>query len=215
LATTREFRCDYRLRQGRAIDVGAGFFITRRVAARFTFTSVTHRGPATLWVHETNMWGSAGVSGEGSFTPGRDFQRTEDSLNVGAVFAIPLHSRVQATAFAGPTFMRLRQDLMERIYVRYEGDEGTYPYTARPFTLGLSAVEYGVHQARSSGWGYHAGGGAVFSLSRVVGLGVSLRYVGADVELGNDVNPEYGLGPVLRRVKAGGWHLVGGTQLRF
>lgn len=124
-------------------------------------------------------------------------QRRELAVNVHAAWIAPLASSVDLTLFGGPTFVSLRQDLVDSIEYAH-----TYPYEAASFTRG-------VHSLRTeSAVGFVAGADVTYYVSRFVGVGGTVQFNRASIALGSADD-----GTVA--TDTGGLQATAGLRLRF
>ena len=106
---------------------------------------------------------------------------------------VPVGRSVEIALFGGPTVFQVRQDLVSGIAF-----EQRYAYTA--------ATATGAQTRERSGMatGYHAGAEVAFYFSDQVGVGGTVRFSRARLDLGSG-----------DAIEAGGLQTSGGLRLRF
>jgi hypothetical protein len=122
-------------------------------------------------------------------------ERTESGVHLSAVFALPLHERLEVMVFAGPSFIALDQNLLGSVSVVPGGTALDNPTTAT---------------VSGTGNGGHIGLDVSYVAFRTAGLGIGvgvfLRQSSATVDA-----PEVDSG----EVKVGGFNYGIGARLRF
>ncbi len=95
------------------------------------------------------------------------FKRSELTVHTYALVMLPLHPRLDVALFAGPSFISVRQDVIDTIAVAE---------TAAPFTtVDISNVATVTRKVRTIG--LNAGADVTWFLTRITGIGVTARYV--------------------------------------
>jgi hypothetical protein len=120
--------------------------------------------------------------------PGRDAKRSERSFYLIAVGSYRVTEEVEVTAFAGPSFLRVSQELVTAIAV----PPGTQDVTTT------------VEKQSATGVGGIFGVDATYFVTKQIGAGAFLRFNGGSVDL-----------PSAENVKAGGFQLGVGVRLRY
>jgi opacity protein-like surface antigen len=133
------------------------------------------------------------VSGEAT-----DLKREEFGVHLDAMVLLPLTERFQVTIFGGPSFFRVRQELVSG--VRFSE---AYPYDEAEF----AGVDKTPSEWQWSKVGYNVGAEASVYFSRYLGIGVSVRHSDGDVEFDRPAGP--------LEVKAGGTQVGAGLRVRF
>jgi hypothetical protein len=95
------------------------------------------------------------------------FQRAESAIHVHAVYVLPIASRFDVMLSGGPSFIRLQQDLVEKIEVAEAGP----PFS----TVAIGNVGVVTRQVWTRA--IHGGADVTWFLTPVVGFGFSARYV--------------------------------------
>jgi hypothetical protein len=131
---------------------------------------MNRRGPATIGIRETGVFGSSTLEGSQEI-PGLD--RSDYSISVSGVFVVPLDGRLEAKAFGGPSDIRTRLDLIRSVFAMPEFD---LTPDGRFSNVRLSPIRFSSEQIETSGWGYHVGGTVAVFLMRVLGVGATITY---------------------------------------
>ena len=150
-------RISYRTPRLTGVDASAGMRIWKAVGVRVGVASASAATPA-----------SAEVSSPHPFFFGRprtlsaeiaDLERKEFGINVGVVATLRPHRRLQVSAFAGPTFLSLRQDVVTNLNYAdvypYDTISAGSPTTAQRSmnkTVLGAGVDVGVFITRSIGF---------------------------------------------------------------
>jgi hypothetical protein len=126
------------------------------------------------------------------------FVHDESAIHVQGVFVLPLSSRLDVAVSAGPSFIDLRQDLVQSIEIA----EAAAPFA----TVTLANVALLTRNVNVKGM--NVGGDVTWFLTPLVGIGMTARYVVASTTLTSS-----GGGPV--EVDAGGFQLGFGARIRL
>ena len=188
------FTTDYEVKSGPSFDVGGGATVWRRLAIGVGLTRFSSSTPSSLTgsvPHPFFFNRSRSVTGDVG-----GLKREELAVHVQAIATAPLGPRLQLMAFGGPSFFRVKQDMVST----FTWAE-TYPFDDASF--GSATIV----DADGSKLGFNVGGDVAFFFSRQVGVGGSIRYSAATVEI--DVAGG------THEVKAGGLQAGGGLRLRF
>jgi len=188
------FTTDYDVKSGPSFDVTGGATVWRRLAIGVGVTRFSRSTPSTLSgsvPHPFFFNRPRPVSGDIA-----GLEREELAIHVEAIATAPIGRRLQVMAFGGPSFFRVKQDMV----TTFTWAE-TYPFDDASF--GSATVV----DADGSKLGFNVGGDVAFFFSRQVGVGGSIRYSAATVEI--DVAGG------THDVKAGGLQAGGGLRLRF
>ncbi|MYD69958.1 MAG: hypothetical protein F4W89_04315 [Acidobacteria bacterium] len=124
-------------------------------------------------------------------------QRQELTVNVHAAWIVPLAASADVTLFGGPTFVSLKQDLVDRV----EYDHA-YPYLVASYTGAA-------HSQRSeSAVGFVAGADVAYYFSRVAGVGGTVQFNRAWIALSSADGG-------IVEVDTGGLQATAGLRIRF
>lgn len=123
--------------------------------------------------------------------------REETGIHLQVQYAIPASKKVQVVLGAGPSHIKLTEDVVTDVNVTE-----TYPYDTATFR------DAATKSASASVTGFNAGVDVAWSLTRNVGFGGLVRYARADADL--DVRDGHTL-----TMKAGGLHAAGGVRFAF
>jgi hypothetical protein len=188
------FTTDYDVKSGPSFDVAGGANVWRRLAVGVGVTRFSRSTPSTLTgsvPHPFFFDRLRSVSGDIA-----GLEREELAIHVDAIATVPIGARLQVMAFGGPSFFRVKQDMVST----FTWAE-TYPFDDASFS---SAT---IVDADGSKLGFNVGADVGFFFSRQVGVGGTIRFSAATVEIDAAGGTH--------DVKAGGVHAGGGLRLRF
>ena len=180
---------------GVLIDVGGRARVWKRLGFGVAVSHVTSSGTADVTAsvpHPFFFNQPRTVTGEQA-----DMAREETGLHFQVQYAIPASKTVQVVVGAGPSRIKLTEDVVTDVVVNE-----TYPYDSAEFR---SAATKG---ASTSVTGFNAGVDITWSLTRNVGFGGLVRYASANTDL--DVRDGHALS-----TKAGGIHAAAGVRFAF
>jgi hypothetical protein len=123
--------------------------------------------------------------------------RSETAVHAQVLYHLPLHGKLRAALFAGPSFIRGTHDVVRE--VRY--DEA-FPYDTATF------AGADVSRASGSGVGFNAGADLFWMLTERFGAGALLRFTRASFELDGPANRQIPFDP-------GGVHIAIGARATF
>jgi hypothetical protein len=179
---------------GLLIDVGGRARVWKRLGFGVAVSHVTGSGTADITAsvpHPFFFNQPRTVTGQA------DLSREETGIHVQVQYSIRASKNVQVVLGAGPSRIKLTQDVVTEVSVNE-----TYPYDTATFR---DAVTKG---ASTSVTGFNAGVDVTWSLTRNVGFGGLFRYARADADL--DVRTDHTL-----TMKAGGVHAAAGVRFAF
>jgi hypothetical protein len=188
------FTTDYEVKGGPTFDVAGGVPLWRRLAVGVGMTRFSRSTPSTLSgsvPHPFFFNRPRSVTGDVA-----GLKREELVVHVQALAIAPIGSRLQVMAFGGPSFFQVKQGMV----TTFTWAE-SYPFDDASFGSATTA------SAKGSKVGFNAGADVAFFFSRQVGVGGTIQFSGATVEID-------GAGGI-QEVKAGGAKAGGGLRLRF
>jgi opacity protein-like surface antigen len=186
---------DYSVSAGPAFDIAAGATVWRQLAAGVGVTRFSRSTPLTITAavpHPFFFNQPRSVEGEVG-----GLKREELAVHVQARGVIPTRGPLQAMVFGGPSFFRVKQDVISEVAYAE-----TYPYDE------ASVGQTRTTTASESKIGFNVGGDIAYFFTRQVGVGFTAQFSGATVEV---PSPDGGT----TDVKAGGLQAGGGLRLRF
>jgi hypothetical protein len=192
---TERIDVKYPTTPGVLVDVGARVRVWKRLGFGVSVGHVTGDGTADVTAsvpHPFLFNQPRTVTGKQS-----GMAREETGIHLQVQYAIPASKKVQVVIGAGPSHLKLTQDVVTDVNVTEE-----YPYDTATFR---DAVTKG---ASTSVGGFNAGADVTWSLTRNVGFGGLVRYTRADADL--DVRDGHTLA-----VKAGGVQAAAGIRFAF
>lgn len=177
------------------LDVSAGMRIWKRLGLGIAVTRASASREAAIRAEVPHpLYLDTPRTVEGT---ARNLSRTDTGIHPQLYWEPRLTGRLRVRLFAGPSVFEVQQDLVELIDV----DEA-YPFDEATFRSART------RRASGSAVGGHAGVDAAWMLSRQVGLGGSLRYAAARLDLNRPSTPPVSL-------DAGGVQAAAGLRLVF
>jgi len=161
---------NYPLKNGMAFDVSGGVRVWRNLAvfASITAFSQSGSGPVTGSLPHPFFFNAArSVSGTVD-----SLKRSESEVQAGLAWVIPVGKRALVTVSGGPARCSISQSVVEHLSYTE-----SYPYDTAQFT---SAIAQAVSKTKI---GFGAGIDAGYFLTSHIGLGATVRFVGASVSL--------------------------------
>jgi hypothetical protein len=170
---------------GGLFDFGAGYRITRAfgIGVGFSFFSKTGEGNLAASIPDPlvlNRPRAVTASATG-------LKHREIGTHVMAVWFLPIDDKLDVTLFAGPSFIRLTQDVIS----------GSVP-------AGTQTLNTANQTEKANATGANVGASVNYMFAPQYGIGIFLRYAGASTDL-----------PSATDVKVGGFQVGGGLRLRF
>lgn len=188
------FTTNYDVEGGPTFDVGGGARVWRRLAIGVGVSRFSRSTPATLngsVPHPFAFNQPRSVTGDvGSL------KREELIIDVQARVSAPIGRQMQISGFAGPSFFQVKQGIVSTLTW-----SETYPFDEATFSSATSV------NASGSKLGFHAGVDVAYYFTRNVGVGGTMQYSGATLDVDN--------GDVSQEVKAGGARAGAGLRLKF
>lgn len=185
----------YTVKAGPSFDVSGGGTVWRRLVvgvgvsrfARSTPLHVDGQIPHPFFFNRPRP-----VSGDVG-----GLKREELAVHIQLRAIAPVSERLQVMAFGGPSFFRLKQDIVTDIAYAEE-----YPYDAATFRSATTTSRTGTKL------GLNAGGDVAFFFTRHLGVGFTAQVATATVQvpLASDTKAD---------IKVGGFQTGGGLRLRF
>lgn len=189
------FTTEYDLKGGPALDVAGGAMLwRRRLGVSVGVTRFSRSTPSSL---------SGSVPHPFYFSRPRSvrgdiggLKREELGVHVQARAIVPIGSRLQVMAFGGPSFFQVKQGM-----VTHFTWVDSYPFDDASFSAASTT------NAKGSKVGFNAGADVAFFFIRQVGVGGTVQFSGATVEVEGAGNTQ--------DVKAGGAKAGVGLRVRF
>jgi hypothetical protein len=197
LASAEEGRFDsrYAVKSGPMIDVSGGVLLTRAVGVGVGVSRYRRSTPVTLAAsvpHPFYFDRPRTVSGDVA-----GLTRAELGVHLQARGAFPVGQRLTVTLFAGPSYFDVSQDVVTGVVYA-----DAYPFDEAIFQSAGTAT------GSKSALGFNAGGDVAMFFTPRVGIGFSVQFAGANVDL-----PSTAGGAI--RVKAGGVSTGAGLRFRY
>jgi outer membrane protein with beta-barrel domain len=177
------------------IDVEGGVRIWRGLGAGagFTWRSQTETATIDARVPHPTLFGQPRFTSLD--TP---LDHTEWALHFHVVYVLPISPRLDVALRGGPSYVSVTQDLVTNIQIAEES----------PTFATVKIAKVGATTQNEHALGFSAGGDVTYFLTRLLGVGVTLRYVSASVDF-----PVVGGGSTT--YDAGGLQLAFGVRIRL
>jgi hypothetical protein len=189
------FDSDYTVKSGPMIDVAGGVLIRPRIGVGVGVSHYRRSTPAALVAsvpHPFFFDRPRAVSGEVS-----GLTREELGVHVQARGVFPVGQKLAITLFGGPSYFGVSQDVVTQLVYA-----DAYPFDEASFRSA------GTASGSQSALGVNAGGDVAVFVTPRAGIGFSVQFAGANVDL-----PSANAGST--RVRAGGVSTGAGLRLRF
>ncbi len=178
---------------GLAFDVSGSYLVWKQLAvgvgltlfSASTTTTINAQVPHPFFFNQPRT-----VTGE------VDGDRSETAVHIQARWLIPVSPKMLVTVFGGPSFFSVEQDIVSDL----EFSE-SYPFDTATFTRAIAASQ------SESAVGVNIGGDVAYYFTPNVGVGGTVQYSGATVQMTVPSGTA--------DVKAGGLQVGGGLRLRF
>jgi hypothetical protein len=189
--------------RGADFDFGGGHMFTSVLGAAVSISGTAHvDDTAGLAVSIPHPYFFNSSASDASVTEPA-LKRGEGALHMQLVaMPLPAGGSVQLRLFGGPSYFRVKQDLVADI---------GFLQVATPFSRSnvVAIDNWERAETEGSAWGFHAGADVGFFFSRVVGVGGMIRFSRATVALFDPLSEQD------VEFKAGGVQAGGGLRLRF
>lgn len=199
-------RGDYEVVRASRLDVGGGVMFTKRVGIGVAVSRFQSEATATFSAtipHPTQF----NRPETDAFTTPRGIMHEQAAVHLNAVYAAKAGDLIVIKLFGGPSYFRVRQDLIER----FDLSE-----TLNLITLAYALEATGTQQqsGEAFGWGFNAGADVSYFLTDHVGIGGLVRFERGSVGMANVLAAAYG-GTEAASIPAGGLSGGGGLRIRF
>ena len=194
-AETANFATAYDVKPGPAFSIAGSGLVTRRLAVGVGVTRFQRETPAALTAslpHPFFFNRPRSLSGDVV-----GLNREELAVHVQARALFPSRGRIQAMVFGGPSFFNVKQDVLTEV-----GYTEAYPYDS------VTSAPGQITDVSTSKAGFNLGADVGFFFTRQLGVGGTVQYAGATMELDS-------AGGDTVDVKIGGFQVGGGLRLRF
>jgi hypothetical protein len=196
----------YQLPRSAALDVGAGFMLTRRVGVGLSVGATVHEHSAEMSLRIPHPFFPNTFATDLAETD-LVMQRIERTVGLHAMVVPLQRRRLRLRLYGGPTLFRMSQDAVSDIFYNHF-------YFVRFPTNGVEITNYDLRRVSGTGWGLHGGADASVFFTRVLGVGGFARYARGAVDFENTLATS--LGQTQRvSVKAGGAEVGAGLRLKF
>ena len=183
----------YDVSGGLAFDVSGAYLVWKNLAvgvgltlfSASTTTTIDAQVPHPFFFNQPRT-----VTGE------FDGDRSETAVHIQAKWLVPVNNKMLVTIFGGPSFFTIEQDIVNDFEI-----SESYPFDTATFTRAIATSQ------SESAVGMNVGGDVAYFFSPSVGVGGTVQYSGATVEMTVPSGTA--------DVKAGGLQVGGGLRLRF
>jgi hypothetical protein len=183
----------YDVSGGLAFDVSGAYLVWKNLAvgvgltlfSASTTTTIDAQVPHPFFFNQPRT-----VTGE------FDGDRSETAVHIQAKWLVPVNNKMLVTVFGGPSFFKIEQDIVNDFEI-----SESYPFDTATFTRAIATSQ------SESAVGINVGGDVAYFFTPSVGVGGTVQYSGATVEMTVPSGTA--------DVKAGGLQVGGGLRLRF
>ena len=179
----KTWTADYDIDPGLDLEVGGGYRAWHNLFVGGTYSHVHDSGAARVTAqipHPFFFNQPRTVSGESD-----SLSHDEDAGHISAYWIFPVGRRLEVALFGGPSIIHVSRPLVTDV----EFTE-SYPYDTAEFS------KVAVDDSSKTGFGAHGGASVTYFVTREVGIGGSVRYSRASVDLptpaGNSVSLDAG-----------------------
>jgi hypothetical protein len=200
-AETGSFSTDYTVESGPALNISAGYAISRSFGVGVGVTRFSHSTPISLTAsvpHPFFFNRARSVSGDVT-----GLTREEFAIHFQARGMFRVSPKIEGVVFGGPSFFSVTQGIVNDFEITE-----TYPYDTAAFSRGLTTM------VDESKIGFNVGADVGYFFTRQVGVGGSVQWAGTTIDAPASGGPSSG-GPATFELKAGGLQFGGGLRLRF
>jgi hypothetical protein len=187
---------DYAVERGGGFDMVAFVRVWRRLGVGAGVSSIARTSDANISARYPHPFFFSQAR-TASTTVG-DLGRAEAGVHLSAAWLLPSTGRFGGVLYAGPTFFRITQDVVETLSVTE-----TYPYDTVTIATGGSPAELSERAV-----GFHVGADVAWYFSKRVGLGALARYAAATTSVAIGTGNTFDL-------EAGGFQAGLGLRVRF
>jgi opacity protein-like surface antigen len=184
----------YREDPGPGLELGLGLRLRRRLGLTAAGSLARRDGAGSFAAKLPHpLYFGAFRPAAGDF---RGASQSETALHLD-VALLGEAGRLQWSAFAGPSLLRVRADLVQRVDYTHAYPFDTVTVTGTPFA-----------STRNHAFGFNVGAGLDWPVARHVAIGAQVRFSRATVSLEPTADDHV-------EIAAGGLHLTGGLRLDF
>jgi hypothetical protein len=138
-------------------------------------------------------------------------KRTETGIHVNALVALPTSGRVAVTLSGGVSHVSITQEMV----ADYEIVETIVGFPDFSDDFDFIADSFQIDEEKASGIGYNVAADVTVFLSRLFGIGGTIRYTQANVDIPDKLEEFYNGANVSRTLKVGGLTVAGSIRVRF
>jgi hypothetical protein len=179
---------------------GGGFRIAGGIGVGFLYTRLKYEYPVGLAISipHPNFFNRIATDADASADP---LERTDNSLDLSLAWQPPTPDTWRIRLFAGPTYFQVTQEFVQDIRFTQQVN-GTANV--------VNITNYVSEELDQSKWGFHAGADAAYFFSRYFGVGATVRFNRATIEMENEP-----LSETTADLKVGSTVIGAGLRIRF
>ena len=200
----------YRIDTGSSFGGGGGVWFTPNFGVGVAVSRFTNENPANVTLSIPHIFFFNSDIEHSIDTPDA-MQRSETAIHINALFALPTPGRVGVTFSAGLSHISIQQDMVAD-YEIIETIEG-FPVFSDDFEF--VPESFTIDREKASGIGFNVAADVTVYLTRAVGIGATVRFSRATVELPDKLEEFYNQANVTRELKVGGLTFGGSVRVRF
>lgn len=190
-----ELAADYGSGNAPSFDVGGGVRLGEQFGLGVSVTAFSTDGDADVTATVPHpLYFNRDRQVAGALT---DVTRQEIAVHVQASWMVPVNEQLEVAVFGGPTFFRVKQDLVNDVLFSQ-----VYPFDTATFTGATTGTP------SKSTVGFNVGADVAYYFSERIGVGFLARFSRATADLPSIEGATVG-------VDAGGLHTGGGLRIRF
>ncbi len=167
---TETWTANYSQKTGLELEAGGGWRAWQNLFVAGTYThahdsrsaEITASVPHPFFFNQPRQ-----ISGESG-----SLSHTEDAAHISALWLVPAGERFEVGVFGGPSIIWVTQPLVKDVQYREQ-----YPYDTAEFSVAPA------EDASETAFGFHVGADVTWLLSRQFGVGGTVRYTRASVDL--------------------------------
>ena len=194
-AETASWTADYEVKGAPVFDAGGGVRVWRNFLAGVSYSQYRDTNAASIVgaiPHPFFFNQNRSISGESEA-----LKHQERSLNVNAIWSIPLASSLEVAVFGGPSFIAVKRSFVKDIAI-----DDVYPFETASFNHAT------VEEVKRNEIGIQGGADVTWLFSQHVGLGATVRFTRASARF---ATPAGGT----TSVDLGGLETIAGLRIRL
>jgi hypothetical protein len=200
----------YRFDRGSSFGGGGGVWFTPVFGVGVAVNRYVNENPADVTLSIPHIFFFNSNIEKSTQTPD-PMRRTETGIHVNALFAVPSQGRVGVTFSAGVSHITVQQDMV----ADYEIIETIVGFPDFTDDFDFAPETFTTDRESASAIGFNVAADVTVYLTRAVGVGGTIRFSRATVELPDKLEEFYFGNDVRREVTVGGLSVGGSIRVRF